>query len=527
MKKQKLTFMVALLVLTGSIIFFRYTNAEEKKYGGTVVIGMKADFDSFNELNASDADALQVIENMLFLRLTRLNEQLNFEPSLAKSWTFSDDGRILTYYLRQDVRWSDGQPTTAADVLFTYQMAIHPEVVYPAASRFDLVERVEIIDDYTIKFIFKKVYPDALFDTQMPILPQHILGQYPPDKIKQSDFNRQPVGNGPFILSEWKANQLAVFVANPDFALGRPYLDRVIFAIIPDETVLLTNLLTHQIHVIPALSARDFLKLQTDPSLRVIRFDGRGYSFLAWNCARPLFTKNSRRALTQAINKKEIIKTLMEDFAKPAVGPLLPFVWAFDSTLQDLNFDPNLARQLLENEGWADSDGDGVLDRDGKNFELIMKTNAGSQIRKDVLVMLQAQFQKIGISAQIEIVEYNLLLEQIFEKKDFDAFLSGWDADFTVNPTDLFHSKAIADGYNFVSYQNPEVDWLLEKGRELADQKLARPYWIKFQKIILEDCPYSFLFINDRLAGYDKKIRGLKMDVRGFLTNINEWWLDQ
>lgn len=505
----------------------QFANAQEKKYGGTVVIGLKADFDSFNELNASDSDALQVINNMLFLRLTKLNEQLNFEPCLAKSWKFSNNKKTLTYFLIKDIQWTDGEPTTADDVLFTYQTAINPDVAYPAASRFDLVEKVEKIDNYTIKFNLKKAYPDALFDTQIPILPKHILSKLPPDKIKQSDFNRKPIGNGPFILTDWKANRHIIFEANRNFAPGRPYLDRVIFTIIPDGTVLLTNLLTHEINVVPALSSVGFLQIQSNESLQGLRYQGKGYTFLAWNCVRPLFSKNIRRALTHAINKQEIIATLMDGYAKPAVGPLLPFVWAFDKDLQDLVFDPELSRRMFENEGWKDTDGDGLLDRNGKNFKLTMKTNAGSQIRKDVLVMLQAQFSTIGVKANVEVVEFNLLLEQVFEKKDFDVFLSGWDADFTVNPTDLFHSKAIADGYNFVSYNNPRVDFLLEKGREIPDQKLAQPYWFEFQKTILEDCPYSFLFVNDKLAGYDIKIKGLKMDVRGFLCNINEWWIGQ
>ncbi|MBC8185867.1 hypothetical protein H8E88_32670 [candidate division KSB1 bacterium] len=520
---NKKIFFIFLGISLSLILTTSCSDSTKSQYGQTVIIGMKGDFDSFNELNASDSDALQVINNMLFMTLTKLNENFKIVPYLASSWELTEQNKVLTYSIRKDVSWTDGNPTTAEDVLFTYNMAISPEVAYPAASRFDMTERVEIIDPYTICFYFKKAYPDGLFDTQIPILPKHILGEMQPGKIAQSDFNRNPVGNGPFKLSEWKANQHLIFEYNTNFAFGRPFLDKVIFSIIPDESVLLTNLKTGTIDVIPFLSSLDFQNIQSVSTLKGIRYGGKGYSFLAWNCANPLFTKTVRRALSHAIDKKEIITTLMEGYGKEAKGPLLPFVWAYDEDLEKIQFSPDMAKSLLKNQGWEDSDGDGYLDKDNNIFQFDIKTNAGNQFRKDVAVMIQAQLKKIGVQTNVDIVEFNLLLDQVFGSKDFDVLLSGWEADFTVNPTDLFHSNAITDGYNFVSYKNDRIDFLLEKGRATPDQVEAKPYWNEFQKLILEDSPYTFLFNKDKLAGYNKKISGVKMDVRGFLSHIQEW----
>ncbi|MFQ5708721.1 MAG: peptide-binding protein [bacterium] len=491
--------------------------------GGTVFIGMKGDFDSLNELTAADSDALQVIQNMLFMTLTRLNENLQFEPYLAERWEFSRGDSVLTYYLRRDVAWSDGHPTTAEDVRFTYALATNPKVAYPASSRFDLTESVEVLDDYTVRFRFKKPYPDALFDTQIPILPKHILEDIPAKKIAEAGFNRQPVGNGPFKLAAWKGNQNLVFVANPAYTLGRPSLDRVVFQIIPDETVLLTNLQTGALDIVPSLTPTGFKQIQNQKSLRAVRYSGRGFSFVGWNLTRPLFSKPVRQALTYAIHKQEIIVTLFEGFAAPAKGPLLPFVWAFDEDLPDFQYDPEKARQILQQEGWSDSDGDGILDKAGQPFEFTIKTNAGSQTRKDAAIMIQAQLRNIGVKAQVETVEWNLFIEQVFEQKDFDAVILGWDTDFTVNPTDLWHSSAIENGYNFVSYSNPKVDSLLEQGRNASRRHLAKPFWHEFQRIILEDSPYTFLFIPEKLAGVSRRIQNVKMDARGFLANVSQW----
>src|SRR5574341_2428729 len=166
-------FLKRLLALCAMFMFLACRSQNQHApLGGTVFIGVTGDFDSFNELNAADGEALQVIQYMLFMCLTALDENFQFAPQLAESWEFSPGDTVLTYHLRKDVLWTDGAPTTAEDVLFTYQLATNPVVAYPAATRFDQTGKVEILDEYTIRFHFKQPYPDALLDTQMPILPK-------------------------------------------------------------------------------------------------------------------------------------------------------------------------------------------------------------------------------------------------------------------------------------------------------------------------------------------------------------------
>lgn len=504
---------------------------------GAAVIGISGDFDSFNELNAASSDALQAIQYLLFMSLTTLDENLQFAPQLAESWEFAPGDTLLTFHLRKDVFWTDGVPTTSHDVLFTYQLAIDTTVAYPAASRFDQTAKVEVIDDFTVRFHFKRPYPDALFDTQMPILPKHLLEKIPRAEMAACEFNRKPVGNGPFKLAEWQANQRVVFEANPNYALGRPKLDRLVFQIIPEETVLMTNLLTGKSDMISSLTPLAFKQMEDrarraegrgqdaegDPPIRTVRYPGRNYAFIGWNNARPLFAKRVRQALTMAIDKKEIINTLLEGCGQPAIGPLLPFNWAYDKNLRDFPFDPAAAQNLLQQEGWRDSDGDGILDKQGKKLEFSLKTNADNQLRRDIAVMVQAQLKKIGVQANVEAVEWNLLLQQVFEQRDFDALISAWDADFAVNPSPLWHSAAIANGYNIVSYRNARVDSLLDQARRIADRRVAEPLWYEFQKIIVEDSPYTFLFAQERLAAVSPRVQNVKMDVRSWLANIGEW----
>ena len=520
----------SLLLLLGLAFFAACSDSAQKQNAAndnTVVIGMTGDFDSFNELNAASSEALQAIQYLLFMSLTTLDENLQFAPQLAESWEFAPGDTLLTFHLRRDVFWTDGVPTTAHDVVFTYQLAIDTTIAYPAASRFDQTSRVEARDDYTVRFHFKQAYADALFDTQIPILPKHILEKIPRAEIQTSAFNRKPIGNGPFQLVEWQANQRAVFAANARYALGRPKLERIVFQIIPEESVLLAQLLAGDIDFAPALEPASYQRIAAGDSststMRAVRYPGRNYSFIAWNLARPRFTRRVRQALTLALDQQEIINTLLEGCAQPALGPLLPLAWAYDKTLRPHAVDLVRAKQLLAEEGWSELDREGFLMKNGRRLEFTIKTNADNQLRRDAAVMVQAQLQKIGVRVQVEALEWNLLLQQVFEQKDFDALLSAWDADFAVNPAPLWHSHAIEEGYNIVSYRNAKVDSLLDAARVLVDRRKAEPLWHEFQQIIIADCPYTFLFVPEKLAAFTPRLQNVKLDARSFLANVTQW----
>jgi len=217
---------------------------------------------------------------------------------------------------------------------------------------------------------------------------------------------------------------------------------------------------------------------------------------------------------------------LLGGYGHPAIGPLTPTAWAFDDNLNDIEYDIERANALLASEGWRDSNDDGIVDKDGTAFELSLKVNSDSRLRQDVAVLVQAQLKKAGVNVKIERVEWNLFIEQIFQKADFEAMMLAWDADFTVNPTPLWHSDAIDNGYNFVSYNNPRVDELLTLGRNAANTQLAQPYWSEFQQLIINDSPYTFLFIQDNIVAYNKRLRDCEFDVRSFYINIHEWSLN-
>jgi len=497
---------------------------QSSRYGGTLVVGIRVDVDALNELVSTSAVAQDIIE-LLFLRLTEYDENLNIVPKLAESWEFSSDHRVLTYHLRRDVFWTDGLPTTAHDVAYTYELMADPVIAYPGISDFDFVERVEVMDDYTINFIFKKPYADQLGDTRLVVLPKHLLEKVPPDKMKFADFNRKPVGNGPFKLESWASQDRLILVPNDGYYEGRPPLDRVVFRVIPDETTRRVELETGGIDLLPTVPTSDQGRWMEDDRLRVWKYPGRDYVYVGWNLLNPLFgDKRVRRALTMAIDREGIIQGLRFGLGQLCTGPIVPTSWAYNESIRPYPFDPERAKRLLAEVGWRDSDGDGLLDRGGYPFSFTMTIITDNRISEEVSTVIQAAFQDLGLRMDIKSLEWNVFLNKT-QAKEFDACILAWRGSFVINPTPVWHSKSIQGKYNYISFSNPEVDDLIERGRLAVDREAAKKIWYRFQEIIAEEQPYTFLYVAQDCHAIHRRFRGVHMDIRGVYKNLHQWWV--
>lgn len=493
----------------------------------TAVIGLTSDFDTLLELGTANSDALHVIEEMLFLTLCELDEELNLQPRLAQSWETGAGGKEITFTLREDVFWSDGKPTTADDVLLTYQLAVNPLVGYTGRDRFAEIDTVAVLDRHTIRFTFKKSYPDALLDLQIPILPKHVLENVPPEQLRQSAFNRQPIGNGPFVLKEWRANDRLMFEANPDYFGGRPKLDRVVFRIVPDETVLLSSLLAGEINLLPYVAPNKLREIEHNADLYMLRYPDRGYSFLAFNLKRPVFRdRRVRAAVTHAINRQNLVEVLLNGQGRLVPGPIPPYFWAYDASLPLEVFNPQQANELLDLAGWNMRTKEGWREREGAVLEFTMKTNADNKLRSDALTMMQADLASVGINAKPELLEFGKLVEDVLQRRDFDALLLSWKTGYAVDPSPVWHSRAIENGYNLGAYRNAQVDSLLTAARLETDRARAKPLWRAFQQQVVADCPYVFLYNQDNVAVAKKQLQNVKMDVRGYLINVEDWLIE-
>jgi peptide/nickel transport system substrate-binding protein len=250
------------------------------------------------------------------------------------------------------------------------------------------------------------------------------------------------------------------------------------------------------------------LKIYSQPSL--------GYTYIGYNLKNPIFQdKRVRQAFTHAINREEIVQYVLYGLGTVATGPFPNHLWYCNPDVKPFPYDPQRARQILSEVGWKDTNGDGILDRDGKPFKFTLITNSGNDTRRDVGVLVQRQLREIGIDVTFELYEWSVFLKNFVNAKHFDACVLGWSLSVDPDAYEIWHSSQIERGFNFISYQNPEVDRLWEEGRKEYDvEKRKQIYW-RIHELIADDQPYTFLYVPLGMAALQKKFQILEREAGG------------
>ncbi len=499
----------------------------------TVVIGKLVDIENWNPYLADSAfadDLLTLLYPTLAVEQPDFTQHPpSFEPWLASGWAFSGDGLSLTVHLDPRARWSDGVPVTSEDVLFTWTVRHAPEVGWYGAEDEQNVTGVEAVDDHTVVFHFARRDPYQLMEVNDgPIVPAHAWRSIPFDQWDRTDWAAHALSAGPFRLARHTPQQEIVLERNPEYWIpGRPAVERVVWRVVPDQNALLTQLLAGRLDCIEAVPPREAHRVEADPQLRLVTFPDRAYTFIGWNLRRPLFAdRRVRRALTLAIDRDAILRSARAGYGRPGIGPVLSTMWAFDRSLAPLPHDPAAARKLLAEAGWRDSDGDGVLDRDGQRFAFELMTNAGNETRHDILVLVQADLARVGIEVRPRLLEWGAM-NGLLQRGNFDAVLSAWRESTRIDLGPIWHSAAPGEPtYNWVGYRNPEVDRLLEAVEELSDFAEQKPLLDRIQKAIVADQPYTFLYESDRLVALSKRIGDADINSASPYFNLDRWTIE-
>jgi peptide/nickel transport system substrate-binding protein len=503
--------------------------AADPERGGTVVIVSSTGFDHLNGLVSAERHSQEAGRTLLFLPLLRYDADLDLEPVLAESWELFGDTAVV-FRLRGDVRWHDGTPTTARDVEFTFRRATDPATGYPNAAYFTHWTDVEVVDSLTVRFRFDPHAEPLAGIPFFPIMPRHLLDSIPADRMRQAEFNRRPVGNGPFRLVEHRPNERWVFEANPDFPAalgGAPHVDRIVWRVVPEATAQIAELQTGAADL--ALNPRaDQVRDLAVGGLRIIEKPGRQYSFIAWNGRRPpLDDPRVRRALTMGVDRRRIVESIRAGFGEPAIGPIGPHHWSADPVLEPLPFDTAAARALLRQAGIEDRNGDGVLELpDGSPFGIELKLPAGSAVNRDIGELVRNDLAALGVRFTTRPVEFaTMISDATSAQRNFDAIVLAWEADFRVELRDLFHSGRRDGAYQFAGYANPEVDALIDRSAVEADRATAGPMLRRLQQILRDEQPWMFLYYYPDVFLARDRVRDLDMDVRGIFVNATRWWV--
>lgn len=498
-------------------------------YGDAIITASIGEPSTLNPILASDSASHDIIE-LVFNGLVKFDKDLNLIGDLAEKWDILENGKVIIFYLKKGVKWHDGVEFTAKDVKFTFDSFMSPDTKTAYRSMFEPIKSVEIIDDYKIKVAYKTIFAPALQYWGVAIIPYHLL--YDKD-INIAEFNRKPVGTGPYKFIKWQTADRIELAANENYFDGKPYISKYIYRIIPDQSVQFMEMISGGVDSMDLNSELWTTRANTEKfnkNFNKFKITGFSYVYFGFNLRKELFKdKRVRKAINFAINKDEIIQGVKKGLAIRTTGPYIPGTWAYnyDDDVEKYDYNPEVAKKLLAEAGWQRGM-DGFIYKKGKKFEFTIFTNQGNKEREEIATIIQQQLLKIGIKAEVRILAWNILLTEFVDKKKFDAVVMGWSTGLDPDNYDIWHSSKIKEGeFNFISYKNPEVDKMLLAARTTFDIKKRAKFYKKIHKIIADDSPYVFLYSPFGLPAVHKRFHGIVPAPAGIGYNFTKWYVPQ
>lgn len=503
------------------------SSAGPPAYGDSLVTASIGEPSNLIPILASDS-ASHSVAGYIYNGLVKYDKDLKLTGDLASRWSVSPDGKIITFYLRKDVRWQDGKPFTSRDVFYTYKVTVDPKTPTPYAEDWKQVKTAEAPDAYTFRVTYDKPFAPALSSWTTPILPAHLLDG---KDITKSPLARMPVGTGPFRLKEWVAGQKLVLESFENYFEGKPYISRYVYRIIPDNSTMLMEMKSGGLDMM-GLTAVQYQRQTNTPEFNArfakYRYPASSYVYLGYNLKHPLFRDvRVRRALTAAINKTEIVHGVLLGMGQTAHGPFKPGTWADNPAAKDIPFDPESAKRLLAEAGWQPGP-DGILVKDGRPFSFTVLTNQGNTERHKTVQIIQRRLKKVGIDVKIRVIEWSSFVNQFIDKRNFEAVLLGWTVGQDPDIFDVWHSsKTGPKELNFIGYKNLEVDRLIEEGRQTFDIRKRQECYHRILDILIREQPYTFLFVPDALPVVAARFRGIEPAPGGITHNLIRWYVPE
>jgi peptide/nickel transport system substrate-binding protein len=451
--------------------------------------------------------------------------------ALARSYEFfGPDSASMRFRLVSDAVWSDGQPITAHDAVWTMTTRGDPRLASPNLDFNQNVREMIAEDDSTLVVHFHRRNPEMYFHVGgTNIAPRHVFADHDVSQLRSHPVVTNPVGNlvvsGAYTVGEWVRGQRVTLVPNPRFQ-PQPNLERIVFRVIPEQTTRLIEFQTGNVDMMFPVPYDQVERIRAQPNFRVDRREGRFYEFIGYNPrAHDFFADPEiRLALGLAIDRNALIQGLqMDDFARPAGGVYSPIFRRLHDpeTQAPLPHDPDRARQILASKGWTPGP-DGILQRDGRPFRFTLATNSGNQRRADVAQIVQQQWRRIGVDVRIQLIEFNAFIERM-TARNFEAVIMGWSVALSPDLSALWGD--VDARFNFVSYDNPRVQQLIQQALAQPTDELATPVWRQAAAQITADQPYSWLYFYDEPVGVNERVQGTQINTLSTYQNAWEWWV--
>ena len=488
------------------------------------------------------------VESVVYASLMTVNDQGELETYLADEYEVSDDQKTITYKINEDAKWHDGEDVTAEDIAFTFTSMASGD--YTGGYYGDVqnikgaqdyhdgksseIEGIKVVDENTIEIEFEKVYAPAVTNLgTVQILPEHVWSEVAVGEwTNKTELLNNPIGCGPYKLTEYKSGSYVKFEATSDFFGGEAKTKNLVFKVINADTTQ-AEFKSGSIDIanVEGLTKADIDSL-VEEGYKKIDYDNYMFTYMGFNLRNEkLQDVNLRKAFMHAINREGIVDNVVEGRGQVVNAPMLPSSWAYpeESMLDSYEYDVEKAKSLLKEAGWEDKDGDGIVENeDGEKLELTLVCQTNHPIREKTAVVIQENLKEIGVKIEIDSMEYSSVMDQVVANHEFDLYMMGNTLSLDPDPRPMWHSDAISNekgvvGYNIVAYYNEETDKLIEKGNATLDQSERKEIYNEFGKILNEDVPEAYLFCQDIERVYNSKLEGYKPSTFNEFYNVHNW----
>ncbi|MCK4660752.1 MAG: hypothetical protein KAV82_14625 [Phycisphaerae bacterium] len=519
-------------------------NLEQIDYSQTLVRRLAGNPDTLNPLlmqSAPESALLELLYDTPFVFGKRMDWGTN--KVMVRDYRESDDHLTATLLLKEGLKWHDGHPFTAADIVFSFEQLRDPQV--PACGNklgLDTIVSCEAIGDYEVRFVHRQPSPISRINISFPIVARHVFApvKAADPTLPQSDAarqaNRHPLGNGPYRFVEWDDDELIVLERWEGYPGPKPFFKRIEFRIIRDQKIALSALLKGEIHETKLTPGQFTAQLHRPEFARVAvtaKADRWSTTYIGWNMdgSNPFFNDvRVRQAMSHALDADQILKSIYYGLHSRSVGIYPPGSWMFNPAVEPLRYSLAKAGDLLDQAKWRIDPQTGWRVRDGVSFEFELLCPSRSSIGQQMMTFYQQALRSIGVNMKLRMVEYSTLLDRR-QRHEFQSYYGAWVT--SLDPDQdrgMFHSHAIEGGANYVSYRNKQVDALFDKARRTLDFAERQHCYREIHRIVYEDQPFTFVGASPTLWAFNKHLHGVQFSPRGvshWHPGPRNWWVKQ
>ena len=507
---------------------------EVPEYGGSYTEGMIGQPNYINSILAQNNEVDLAISDLIYSSLLKSDKDGNLINDLTDRYEVSEDSKEYTFYIKQGVKWHDGEELTANDVVFTINTLNDPS--YKSSLRQDWQGvTVEKVDDYTVKFILENPYFGFLENLTLGILPEHIWKNISADKFHLAKYNLEPIGSGPYKYDGYHKDSDGNIldyetVAFEDYFAGEPYISKVDFNFYSNEQDMISSYNRKEIGGISNISSYngDINTFRKNTTIYELKIPWSFSVFFNKNKSVPLANKEVRLALDLATDKNDLINQAFSGKAVPMNSPFFQETDEYNGEIERNDFNLDKANQTLEDNGWKKGN-DGLREKDGTKLSFNLITIDSPDLVK-VAEILKEQWAKVGADVEIEALSFSDVQQNYIKPREYDAILVGQDSSFNVDPYSFWHSSQKKDpGLNLALFDDSEADKMIEEARAETNQEERAKKYFKFQEIINNEVPAVFLFSPYYLYVVDSKVQGIELDKINSsqfrFSNINNWFI--